>query len=339
MSIKMSTAVWEQFQAAALKTSRGATVSGSVCKLVLLALADYADDEGGGIYPSVTTICERTLLSRRAVINALDALKTTGVIAVSERSSRYGTNSYTINSLSLKNSEETLRNSDGAGSAPGAPGWCTWCTSAGAPRAPDPLVNPLVNPCADAEQKQLSACARVVDDATTDTPHPQQQPQTDPLSQTRETMQRLASRGGVGMDWAVLAGGPVRQVTPEQQLANEIANAAQALPPDCRGLATAYMTATGHVLQLPHVRRDTRAFREMLRDEVTPDTLSATIALMRRQGLAIAAPYSVIGMARDQAAQRARQQVAPAVPEIPQAVGIERIEEGRRRLAAVFGRG
>jgi len=152
-------------------------------------------------------------------------------------------------------------------------------------------------------------------------------------------MSRLAGRGGVGADWALLAGGPVRQLTPEQLRANEIANAANQLPPDCRGLATAYMTATGQVLQLPHVRRDTRAFREMLRDGVTPDVLSATIALMQRQGLAIAAPYSVIGMARDQAAQRARQLEPPAVPEIPQAVGIERIEEGRRRLAAVFGRG
>ncbi len=336
MSVAVSKLVWEQFDAESLPTAAGKPVSGAVCKIVLLALADYANEDGRNIYPSISTLERRTLLSRRAVINALDALKTAGIVSVDERGSKFGTNEYAIN---IEGVSLSLKKVDDADSAPGALGRCTTCTSASAPGALNPLVNPLVNPHSDAQNARIARAADATDTdtaAVTDTGNTQRESRVD---QTRETMSRLNARGCLGADWALLAGGPVRQLTPEQLRANEIANAANQLPPDCRALAEAYMTATGQVLQLPHVRRDTRAFREMLRDEVTPDTLSATIALMRRQGLAIAAPYSVIGMARDQAAQRARQQAAPAVPEIPQAVDIARVEEGRRRLAAVFGRG
>jgi hypothetical protein len=335
MSVTISRLVWEQFDAESLPTAAGKPVSGAVCKLVLLALADYASDDGRNIYPSINTLTRRTLLARRSVINALNALKTAGVVSVDERGSQFGTNEYVI---SVEQLSLSLKKADDADSAPDALGRCTTCTYASAPSALNPLVNPLVNPRGDAQNARIARAADATDTdtaAVTDTGNTQRESRVD---QTRETMSRLSARGGLGADWALLAGGPVRQLTPEELRANEVANAANQLPPDCRGLATAYMTATGQVLQLPHVRRDTRAFREMLRDGVTPDVLSATVALMQRQGLAIAAPYSVIGMARDQAAQRARQLEPPAVPEIPQAVGIERIEEGRRRLAAVFGR-
>lgn len=47
-------------------------------KLVLLALADHADDEGGNAYPAVRRIAERTGLSSRSIHRALGRLSRKG---------------------------------------------------------------------------------------------------------------------------------------------------------------------------------------------------------------------------------------------------------------------
>lgn len=60
-------------------------------KAVLISLADQANDHGV-CWPSIETICQRTCLSRRAVILAIGRLETIGVIVAKKeigRSSRY----------------------------------------------------------------------------------------------------------------------------------------------------------------------------------------------------------------------------------------------------------
>lgn len=49
-------------------------------RLVLLALASYADDDGGNAYPSVASLCDRAQLSLSAVRDALGRLKDAGRI-------------------------------------------------------------------------------------------------------------------------------------------------------------------------------------------------------------------------------------------------------------------
>ena len=51
-------------------------------KLVLLALADEADDDGGSCYPSLRRISERTNLSQGAVRNHVATLEASGIIEV-----------------------------------------------------------------------------------------------------------------------------------------------------------------------------------------------------------------------------------------------------------------
>ena len=71
------------------------TVKASTSKFVLLALADHANDEGKGAYPSIETIGKKTSLQRRTVQRALDALIKNGYI-ICVGSSEYGTDNYTI---------------------------------------------------------------------------------------------------------------------------------------------------------------------------------------------------------------------------------------------------
>ena len=51
-------------------------------KLVLLALADEADDDGGSCYPSIRRIAARTKLSAGAVRNHVASLEACGLIVV-----------------------------------------------------------------------------------------------------------------------------------------------------------------------------------------------------------------------------------------------------------------
>lgn len=49
--------------------------TGSTCKIILLALADHANDDGKGAYPSVKTMIRKTNLKKPTVIGGLLALR------------------------------------------------------------------------------------------------------------------------------------------------------------------------------------------------------------------------------------------------------------------------
>lgn len=63
MSLRQSYAAWRIYDVSALE------------KLVLLALADYADDNGGRIYPQVATLAEKTNQNKRTVQRCLKGLE------------------------------------------------------------------------------------------------------------------------------------------------------------------------------------------------------------------------------------------------------------------------
>lgn len=68
MGVKISSAVWE------------AKIGDPVAKLVLLRLADRADDKTGKCWPMISTISEETELCERTVLNKLRILESLGMI-------------------------------------------------------------------------------------------------------------------------------------------------------------------------------------------------------------------------------------------------------------------
>ena len=72
------------------------TVKASTAKLILLALADHANDDGRSAYPSLTKLGQKTAIRHRQTLaDALDALQEAGYISYAGRS-EYNTANYTL---------------------------------------------------------------------------------------------------------------------------------------------------------------------------------------------------------------------------------------------------
>jgi len=101
MSINLMSAIFRtEFRD--LKDEDGNTTKASTAKFICIALADHANDEGEGAYPSIDTMAYKTNLSRTAVINALDVLKYNGILIANGESKRR-TIDYTINKTCFSN--------------------------------------------------------------------------------------------------------------------------------------------------------------------------------------------------------------------------------------------
>lgn len=66
-------------------------------KYITLALADFGNDDGEGIYPSQAYLCWKTGYSETQLKKIIASLKRSGVVSVDPLGSRYGTNNYCIN--------------------------------------------------------------------------------------------------------------------------------------------------------------------------------------------------------------------------------------------------
>ena len=64
-------------------------------RLVLLAIANYAD-ENGNAYPSIATIAKKAMIGERQVRRCLRQLELLGELSVEKEASQYGTNLYGI---------------------------------------------------------------------------------------------------------------------------------------------------------------------------------------------------------------------------------------------------
>lgn len=83
MSIRLMAAIFES------------TTLGPTERLIMLALADHADDDGR-CYPSIQRLCQRTGLSERAVRTNLRALEKSGYVRTENGGGRGGTSLYFI---------------------------------------------------------------------------------------------------------------------------------------------------------------------------------------------------------------------------------------------------
>lgn len=80
-------------------------------KLVLLALADQSNDDGGAVYPRQAVIGERTGLSERAVRDCLTKLKQRGLvdwISRGKKNGGRGSNIYQIRVPWIESTEESI---------------------------------------------------------------------------------------------------------------------------------------------------------------------------------------------------------------------------------------
>lgn len=64
-------------------------------RLVMLSLADHADDEGT-CYPSISRLCKRTGMKERGVQNVVRRLDEKGLVRVAKNEGRKGANLYTL---------------------------------------------------------------------------------------------------------------------------------------------------------------------------------------------------------------------------------------------------
>ena len=130
MSIKLMSAIFETEFPDFLINANGEKTKASTAKLVLLAIADHANDEGESAYPGLRRIERKTGLSRQGIIDTIDSLKFNGLLSVSDEPSRIGTNNYTI----VTSAYPSL------GGTPGV--LVQWVVEGGQPTLPPP-VNPL----------------------------------------------------------------------------------------------------------------------------------------------------------------------------------------------------
>jgi hypothetical protein len=103
MSIKLMSAIFdaEFFDLEYVKDGEKRKAKASTCKLVLLAIADHANDFGESAYPGYSKLEIKTALSRQGLSDTIEALKYNGLLSVDEKPSRLQTNNYTINVRSL----------------------------------------------------------------------------------------------------------------------------------------------------------------------------------------------------------------------------------------------
>ena len=84
MSVEIMTSVWRQSRHAGTEL------------LLLLALADYADPDGGNIYPGIKALARKCRMSTRNVNHILTALQASGELVVKRNDGPNGTNRYQL---------------------------------------------------------------------------------------------------------------------------------------------------------------------------------------------------------------------------------------------------
>jgi hypothetical protein len=84
-------------------------------KLVLLAMTDFANDDGLSIYPSIETLSKKTALAERTIQRVIQGLQERGIVEVIiQGNGRYHTNEYRIykGKLKLEKGDTATRKGD-----------------------------------------------------------------------------------------------------------------------------------------------------------------------------------------------------------------------------------
>lgn len=93
-------------------------------KLILLALADHADDQGR-CYPSISRLCRRTGLKERAIQSNLKALEIAGLISIVRGAGPNGCNVFFVSATPAADAPPQEMHHPPAGNAPHPRSRCT----------------------------------------------------------------------------------------------------------------------------------------------------------------------------------------------------------------------
>lgn len=120
------------------------------CLIVLLALADWADDEGV-CWPSIQTLADKARIDRRSAQRIIRKLKSDGLISIEEGGGRANQHRYHIKTAALCRPLGSTKNSDIASTkrATLETQRATFPTQTATRVSPDPLDDPLVEPSVD----------------------------------------------------------------------------------------------------------------------------------------------------------------------------------------------
>jgi len=135
MSIKLMNRIWD------------APLGSPTDKLVLLTLADYANDHGSNIYPSVATLARRCDLTARAVQISLKRMTDKGWIAAAGKwKVKHGfVTRYRIHASALPKTGELGSPVEETGER-GSPEGVNHVRGTGEPRSPNPSFNHQIEP-------------------------------------------------------------------------------------------------------------------------------------------------------------------------------------------------
>jgi len=282
-----------------LQTPDGKNVAPPALKLVLLALADHAGDDGEGAYPSMTRLENKTGLSRPTVSHALQALMHAGWI---ERIgvSNLGTTHYKIihpSKWPSKPSLPVLVNPVYQGSKLGLLEVVN----------PVYLNHPFNHQLTPNETFNVAASAATPELQNREILQPEQTDITPDRQESAPTQTQ-----DLPADWAIAgAGRPIKNERVAQILAGQQARqdndfAPSWLPEEHRDRYRIFASMTG---LRPVGRKEQNswigAFRQMASAGITADILRAALQKLQKDGMSIANPYSAYKTARSLCASQA----------------------------------
>lgn len=140
---------------------KGRTIAPATMKIVLLALADHANDEGKYVYPSLIRLETMTGLSRRTIQRTEEGLCSIGVLSEVGKS-EYGTTEYSISPATLRRlggessskKARQIRRGGESGSINSA-----LDSKKGALDSPKPLIKPSVEPSVEGKSNPAASAA------------------------------------------------------------------------------------------------------------------------------------------------------------------------------------
>jgi len=288
-------------------------VVASNLKSICLALADHANDEGEGAYPSIWKLESKTELSRVTVIACLKALKHQG-IATYMGISKFDTCNYTINReilVEMASRERQKREKQ--------PSKATSPSKAAIPAVVKPLSS----------------------DSKAALPEPSFNHH---LTNTEGGKKTPPSEWG--LTWQLAAGVKEVVLPDEDQAAQaKISNAVELFPQAYKELARAFILATGIFPIKSDVGGWCKAFRDQdVRTGLTPDDIAQACKQMFNDKLTIKDPFSVMGVAGNIHNESKRKVVAaenktPNVVDTPFAKALEKpVSEETKKTLSDFGK-
>ena len=109
--------------------------------LLLLALADFANDEGGNVFPSVATMAGKTRCSERSIQRRLRDLEDQGLLGIEKTATRHSTTHYRINIACFSEARQSVTSARAEVTSQ-APGATNGASRGDTAMSPDSLVEP-----------------------------------------------------------------------------------------------------------------------------------------------------------------------------------------------------